>query len=122
MRISVTEVDPIIELMKRLRRAARTPNGKLHLSNEVARVLLRHDIYQILARMEAEEMRKACVSATANDNNLDSSGSGKGRTPEPGTSAGSKNVLEMEATSRGARLRLSEEVRQISHLRQQTTR
>ncbi|VVT17682.1 hypothetical protein SPHINGO391_450133 [Sphingomonas aurantiaca] len=72
MRMSVTEVDPIIELMKRLRRAAQTSTGKLHLSNKAARVLLRHNIYQILARMEAEEMRKACVNAIANDNNLGS--------------------------------------------------
>jgi hypothetical protein len=122
MRMFVTEVDPIIELMKRLRRAAQTSTGKLHLSNKAARVLLRHDIYQILARMEAEEMRKACVNAIANDNNLGSSGSGSGQTPEPGTSAGSKSVPEMEATSRGARLRLSEAVMQIDHLRQQKTR
>lgn len=120
--MSMTEIDPIVELMKRLRRAAQTPNGKLHLSNGAARVLLRHDIYQILARMEAEEMRRACVSATANDNNLDSSGSGNGQIPELGTSAGSKNVPGMEATSRGARLRLSEEVRQIGHRLQQKTR
>jgi hypothetical protein len=122
MRMSVTEIDPIVELMKRLRRAAQTPNGKLHLSNDAARVLLRHDIYQILARMEAEEMRRACVSATANDNNLDNSGSGNDRTLQRGTSAGSKNVTEMEATSRGARLRLFEEVRQIGRLQQPKTR
>jgi hypothetical protein len=122
MRMSVIEIDPIVELMKRLRRAAQTPNRKLHLFNEIARVLLRHDIYQILARMEGEGMRKACVSAIANDTNSVSSGFGKGQTPEPGRSAGLKSVPETEVTSRGARLRLSEAVMQIDHLRQQKTR
>ncbi|WP_243846664.1 hypothetical protein [Sphingomonas japonica] len=99
--------------MKRLRRAAKTAGSKLHLPAYAVQVLLRSDVYDVLARLEAQAMRELCGSATANDNSLVNSGYGSARTAAPGTSAG-LNDAEQDAMSRGARQRLLGEVRQIS--------
>ena len=104
---------PILELMDKLRSAMRT-GRKLHLSQEHIQILLQDQIYRNLAQLEANEMRNACAHATANDNKLGSIGSGSGQTQEPGASAGLKDEPTAEATSRGARQRLLEEVSQIA--------
>jgi len=67
-------------------------------------------IYEPISALEAEEIRRKCRAATANDNATSSatSGSGSDLTVEPGASAGS-NVVPLGAASRGASLRLREE-------------
>lgn len=98
---------PILELMDKLRSAMRT-GRKLHLGQDHVQVLFRDEIYHGLARLEAEEMRKACERGIANDNNSETSGSGSGPIAAHGASAGS-NGAPMDAASRGASLLLREE-------------
>jgi len=101
---------PVCELVDRLRSAART-GRRLHLEPVHVQLLLQPEIYTVITSMEAEEIREACRSATANDNDTKSatSGSGSGRTQAPGQYAGS-TIIPMDAASRGARQLLSEEV------------
>lgn len=99
--------------MKRVRNAAQG-GRKLHLDPEHLQVLLSEEIYGIMSAIEAKEMRKACKTATSNDNATSSeiSGSGSGRTVAPGASAGA-TVIPMDAASRGASRLLREEIEGI---------
>lgn len=111
---------PVFPLVEKLRSAVRT-GRKLHLSLEEVRVLLRDEIYQPIARLEAEEMRKACDALHTNDNNSETSGSGSALTPAPGVFAGS-NVVPMDAASRGARQLLQEEAELMRRRKKLKTR
>lgn len=105
--MSSIETPPIISLANKLRRAIH--NGtKLHLESGEVAMLLHDQIYNAISRLEAEELRNACARDADNDNtNWAASGCGSAPTQEPGASAG-LNASELEAVSRGARLRLSE--------------
>jgi hypothetical protein len=96
---------PIIELAKRLRRAARN-QSRLHLDPCHVAILMSADIYGALCAREAEEFRRACADTAINDNNVGIIGSGRIQSPEHGASAGS-GAQQMDAASRGARQRLS---------------
>jgi hypothetical protein len=111
---------PVFELLDKLRSSLRT-GRKLHLDTASARVLLNPEIYETITRLEAEEMRKACARATANDNNLGSSGCGIGTARAHGSSAGLKSEVTAEVTSRGARQRLLGEVNLIARQGQRRT-
>lgn len=102
---------PVHSVTEKIKKAARTGKSIRFTIAEVE-VLLRDEIYQPIARLEAEEMRKACAREGDNDNSLGIIGSGSGPTAGPGASAGS-NAAEMEAMSRGARLRLSEAISEL---------
>lgn len=97
---------PVIELAKRLRRAARN-HGRLHLEPCHVAILMSADIYGVICAREAEEFRRACADAAVNDNSVGIIGFGSAQTTEPGASAGS-DTATMELVSRGARLRLFE--------------
>jgi hypothetical protein len=68
-------------------------------------------IYEQISTLDAEEIRRTCHAATANDNGtkLATSGSGSGPTTALGASAGS-NIIPLDAVSRGASQLLREEV------------
>ena len=95
----------------KIKRAARTGKTARFTAAEIE-ILLRDEIYLAITRLEAEEMRKACAGDGDNDNNLGIIGSGSAPTAGPGASAGS-NAAEMDAKSRGARLRLSEAIAEL---------
>ena len=86
----------------------------LRLPPPLVAVLMSERIYEQICALEAEEIRRICRDATANDNAISSvtSGSGSDRTTELGASAGS-NVIPLEAASRGASLLLREETEVI---------
>jgi hypothetical protein len=106
LRASDLRTRPVSTLLKKLRSSVRT-SRKLHLNIEEIAILLRPDIYEAISRLEADEMRKVCALDAENDNSLGIIGSGSGLTMGLGVSAG-LSAAEMEAVSRGARLRLSE--------------
>ena len=100
---------PAVALAEKLRCAARR-GGTLRLDATLVAILMSEPIYESISALEAEEIRRTCRAATANDNATSSatSGSGRGPTAEPGASAGS-NVIPLDAASRGASLLLREE-------------
>jgi hypothetical protein len=103
------QTPPAIELAEKLRSAAHR-GAKLRLDPTLVAVLMDENIYATISALEAQEIRRKCRAATANDNatNSATSGCGNGPTVEPGASAGS-NVIPMDAASRGASLLLREE-------------
>jgi hypothetical protein len=106
---------PILSLTKKLRRSIN--NGtKLHLEFEEATVLLHDEVFPAISRLEAEEMKKKCAVAPDNDNSLGIIGSGSAPTTGRGVSAGS-SAAEMDAVSRGVRLRLSEAISELKRPR-----
>jgi hypothetical protein len=100
---------PAVELAEKLRSTARR-GSMLRLTPPLVAVLMNERIYEQISALEAEEIRRTCRAATANDNATSSvtSGCGSGPTAELGTSVGS-NVIPMDAASRGASLLLREE-------------
>jgi hypothetical protein len=100
---------PALELAEKLRSTARR-GSMLRLTPPLVAVLMSERIYEQICALEAEEIRRTCRDATANDNATSSvtSGCGSGPTAEPGASAGA-NVIPMDAASRGASLLLREE-------------
>ena len=96
----------VMELAKRLRSAART-GRRLHLEPCHVAMLMSADIYGAICALEAEEFRRVCADAAINDNGVGIFGFGNAQTQALGSSLGS-NTAEVEAVSRGARLRLSE--------------
>jgi hypothetical protein len=98
-----------MELAQKLRSTA-CRGSMLRLSPPLVAVLMNERVYEQISALEAEEIRRTCRAATANDNAISSvtSGSGSGPTAEPGASAGS-NVIPLGAASRGASLLLREE-------------
>jgi hypothetical protein len=109
------DAQPVLTLLKKLRSSVRT-GRKLHLDREEITILLRPEIYESISRLEAEEMRRACVLNADNDNKLGTIGSGSAPTVGHGASAGS-NAADMGAMSRGARLRLCEAMSGLTHPR-----
>ena len=104
----MSNTSPVIELAKRLRRAARN-GGRLHLEPCQVAILMGDNIYGVICALEAKEIRSACAATVINDNDISSVTSGCGsEIAAPGTSAGS-NVIPLDAASRGASLRLREE-------------
>jgi hypothetical protein len=102
---------PVLSLAKKLRRSIN--NGtKLHLEFEEAAVLLHDEVFPAISRLEAEEMKKKCARDADNDNSLGVIGSGSAPTAARGASVGS-SAAEMDAMSRGARLRLSEAMSEL---------
>jgi hypothetical protein len=109
-----SRTQPVVALIRKLRSSVRT-GRKLHLDTEEIAVLLRPEIYELISRLEAEEMRKACALNADNDNtSWAASGCGSDPTPERGASAG-LSATATGATSRGARLRLSEAMSEVRH-------
>ena len=102
-------------LAKKLRSSIRT-GRRLHLQSPEIAVLLRDEIYSVICRLEAEEMRNTCARDADNDNSLGIIGSGSGPIPGPGASAGS-SAAETDAMQRGARLRLSEAMLELKRPR-----
>ena len=102
-------IPPAVELAEKLRCAARR-GGVLRLPPSLVTILMSDPIYEPISALEAEEIRRKCRAATANDNAISSgtSGSGSGLIAERGASAGS-NVVPMDVASRGASLLLREE-------------
>ncbi len=111
---------PVIELAKRLRRAART-GSRLHLEPCQVAILMGDNIYGAICALEAEEFRRACADAAINDNSVGIIGSGSDRTTGNGASAGS-DAINLDAVSRGARLRLSEAMSELQLRKKQSTR
>ena len=109
MKQSKLPMTPALELAEKLRSTARR-GSMLRLPPPLVAVLMNERIYEQIIALEAEEIRRICRAATANDNATSSatSGCGSGPTVEPGASAGS-NVIPLDAASRGASLRLREE-------------
>ena len=109
MKQSKPPLTPALELADKLRTTARR-GSMLRLPPPLVAVLMDERIYEQICALEAEEIRRTCRDATANDNATSSvtSGSGSGPTAEPGASAGS-NVVPLDAASRGASLLLREE-------------
>jgi hypothetical protein len=109
------EAAPIVSFAKKLRRSIN--NGtKLHLDCEEVAVLLHDEIYPAISRLEAEEIKKRCAREADNDNRLGIIGCGSDPTVAPGASAGS-SAGEMDAMSRGARLRLFEAMSELKRPR-----
>lgn len=106
---------PVHSVTEKIKKAARTGKSIRFTITEVE-VLLREEIYQPIARLEAEEMRKACAREGENDNSLGIIGSGSARTPAPGASAG-LSADAMDVMSLGARQRLSEAMLELTHLK-----
>jgi hypothetical protein len=102
-------------LARKLRSSVRT-GRRLHLAAPEIAVLLTDEIYSVICRLEAEEMRIACARGADNDNRLGIIGCGSDLTAARGASAGS-NAAEMDAMSRGARLRLSEALSEVDRPR-----
>jgi hypothetical protein len=102
-------------LARKLRSSVRT-GRRLHLDAPEIAVLLMDEIYSVICRLEAEEMRIACAREADNDNRLGIIGSGSDPTAAPGASAGS-SAAERDAMSRGARLRLSEALSELNRPR-----
>jgi hypothetical protein len=100
---------PAVELAEKLRSAANR-GSMLRLPPHLVAILMSDSIYEPISALEAEEIRRKCRAATANDNATGSatSGCGRGPTAELGASAGS-NVIPLEAASRGASQLLREE-------------
>ena len=110
------EAQSVLTLLKKLRSSVRT-GRKLHLDTEEIAIILRPEIYEAICKLEAEEMRKACALSSDNDNtSWAASGCGNVPTPERGASAGS-SVAATDVMSRGARLRLSEALSELRHLK-----
>ena len=109
MKQSEPPIAPVLELADKLRTTARR-GSMLRLRPPLVAVLMDERIYEQICALEAEEIRRTCRAATANDNATSSvtSGCGSGPTAEPGTSAGS-NVIPLDAASRGASQLLREE-------------
>lgn len=110
---------PIHGLMKRLRRAA-SNGSKLHLDADHVQLLLSDDVYRLLSNLEATEMRKACATASVNDNSWGIIGSGSDRTTVAGASAGLSSG-PMEDLSRGARLQLAEAMSELRRPKKPST-
>lgn len=105
---AMNNTSPVIELAKRLRRAARN-GARLHLEQCQVAILMGDNIYGVICALEAKEIRRTCATAVINDNDISSGTSGCGSgIAAPGASAGS-NVIPMDAASRGASLLLREE-------------
>ena len=109
MKQSKPPMTPAAELADKLRTTA-LRGSMLRLPPPLVAVLMNERIYEQISALEAEEIRRTCQAATANDNATSSvtSGSGSGPTVELGASAAS-NVVPMDAASRGASLLLREE-------------
>ena len=102
-------------LARKLRSSVRT-GRRLHLDAPEIAVLLMDEIYSVICRLEAEEMRIACARDADNDNRLGIIGCGSDPTAARGASAGS-SAAEMDVKSRGARLRLSEAMLELKRPR-----
>ena len=109
MKQSKPPLTPALELAEKLRSTARR-GSMLRLPPPLVAVLMSERIYEQICALEAEEIRRTCRDATANDNATSSgtSGCGSGLTAAHGASAGSK-VVPIDAASRGASLLLREE-------------
>lgn len=104
---------PALELAEKLRSTARR-GSMLRLPPPLVAVLMTERIYEQISALEAEEIRRTCRAAIANDNatNSGTSGCGSGPTAEPGASAGA-TIIPMDAASRGASRLLREETQAI---------
>lgn len=113
MRQSKPPMTPALELAEKLRSTARR-GSMLRLPPPLVAVLMNERIYEQISALEAEEIRRTCRAATANDNATSSvsSGCGSGQTAEPGASAGA-TIIPMDAASRGASRLLREETEVI---------
>lgn len=105
--------------MKRMRSAANT-GRRLHLDPEHVQVLLSEEVYRVMSDMEATEMRRACAGAVTNDNSVGIIGSGNDPTTGSGASAGWDGT-NLDAVSRGARLRLTEAMSELQLRKRQST-
>lgn len=99
---------PVFGLVDRIRSAVRT-GRRLHLDPEHVKVLMADDVYLVLSRLEAREMRRLSGAATNSASSSVTSGSGSDQGPSPGTSVGS-NGISKDAASRGASQLLRREV------------
>ena len=102
---------PVYSVTEKIKKAARTGKPIRFTPSEIE-ILLRDEIYLGITRLEAEVMRNECARDGDNDNSLGIIGSGSAPTAGLGASAGS-NAAEMDAMSRGARLRLSEAISEL---------
>ena len=96
---------PAFSITDKIKKAAQTGRPPKFTIPEV-QILLRDEIYSAIARLEAEEMRKACEFDADNDNSSAFTGSGNEQTPALGASAG-LSVGATEVMALGARQRLS---------------
>ena len=115
----MSNTHPVIELAKRLRRAARN-GSRLHLEPCQVAILMGDNIYGAICALEAEEIRQACADAATNDNSVGIIGSGNAQITAPGASVGS-DAATMELVSRGARSRLSEAMSELQLRKRQST-
>jgi hypothetical protein len=115
----MSNTHPIIELAKRLRRAARN-GSRLHLEPCQVAILMGENIYGAICALEAEEFRRACAAAATNDNSVGIIGFGSDPTMASGASAGS-DAINVDAVSRGARLRLTEAMSELQLHKKQST-
>lgn len=107
------QAHPVFSMTEKIKKSARTGKTARFTAAEIE-ILLRDEIYLAITRLEAEEMRKSCDQDADNDNSSAASGSGNVPTQGRGAFAGA-SADEMDAMSRGARLRLCEAMSEIKN-------
>lgn len=108
---------PAFSITDKIKKAAQTGRPPKFTIPEV-QILLRDEIYSAIARLEAEEMRKACEFDADNDNSWAATGFGNEQTQALGASAGS-SAGAGDVMSLGARRRLSVAMSEVRHLKKQ---